>query len=108
MLRDHRAEVMGRAIRRREEVRGLVRISAEKVRRRWGLLKVTIDVENTTDWADPTADRDSAMRRSLVAVHTLLAVDSGTFVSLLEPEPDEERAVGGCNNDGTFPVSDRR
>ena len=28
------------------------------------------------------------MRRSLVAVHTLLAVDDGAFVSLLDPPPD--------------------
>ena len=104
LLRDHRADVMGRAIRRREEVRGLIRISAEKAADAEGLLRIAVDVENTTDWADPAADRDAAMRRSLVAVHTLLAVDGASFVSLLEPEPDEERAVADCSNDGTFPV----
>jgi hypothetical protein len=104
VLRDDRAEVIGRAVRRREEVRGLVRISAEKLDADEPLLKVSIEVENTTDWPEPAADRDSAMRRSLVAVHTLLAVDGASFVSLLEPATVAEQAVAGCSNEGTFPV----
>ncbi len=44
------------------------------------------------------------MRRSLIAVHTVLAIDGGSFVSLLEPPPFAEHAVARCNNDGTFPV----
>ena len=104
VLRDHRAEVVGRAIRRCEEVRGSVRISAERLGDDDQFVKVSIDVENTTDWAVPGADRDSAMRRSLVAVHTLLAIDDGSFVSLLEPAPHAEQVVAGCGNDGTFPV----
>ncbi len=104
VLGDQSADVIGRALRHREELRGLVRISAQKLAAGKPLLKVTIEVENTTDWADPTADRDSAMRRSLVAVHTLLAVDDATFVSLLEPPPEAEQAVADCNNEGTFPV----
>ena len=104
LLRDHRANVAGRAIRRCEEVRGLIRISAERLADDDPLLKVSIVVENSTDWAAPGADRDSAMRRSLVAVHTLLAVDDASFVSLLEPAPHAEQAVAGCTNEGTFPV----
>ena len=104
LLRDHRADVAGRAIRRCEEVRGLIRIAAERLGDDNPLLKVSIEVENTTDWAVPGADRDSAMRRSLVAVHTLLAVDNGSFASLLEPAPHAEQAVAGCANEGTFPV----
>ena len=45
-----------------------------------------------------------AVRRSLVAVHTLLAVDDGAFVSLLDPPEFAAAAVAGCSNDGTFPV----
>jgi hypothetical protein len=37
-------------------------------------------------------------------VHTLLAVDGAKFVSLLEPAPYADQAVGGCVNDGSFPV----
>jgi hypothetical protein len=101
VLRDHRGGIVGRAIRRSEEVHGLVRIRAERLD---SLLKVSVEVENTTEWAEPAVDRDSAMRRSLVAVHTLLAVDDASFVSLLEPAPSAEQAVAGCSNEGTFPV----
>ena len=44
------------------------------------------------------------MRRSLVAVHTLLAVEDGVFVSLLDPPAYAVGAVAGCRSDGTFPV----
>ena len=44
------------------------------------------------------------VRGALVAVHTLVAVDGGTFVSSLDP-PDYARAeAAGCTNTGTFPV----
>ena len=104
VLRDHRGDVVGRAVRRREEVHGAVRISTEMAADDDSLLKVTIAVENTTDWDEPTADRDTAMRRSLIAVHTVLAIDNGSFISLLEPPPFAEHAVTHCTSDGTFPV----
>jgi hypothetical protein len=44
------------------------------------------------------------MRRSLVAVHTLLAIDDGSFVSSLDPPPTAAAAVARCDNEGTFPV----
>ena len=69
-----------------------------------GLVKITVEVANTTDWRGEGADRDAVMARSLVAVHTLLAVDDGAFVSLLDPPEAAAEAVAGCTNDGTFPV----
>jgi hypothetical protein len=44
------------------------------------------------------------MGRSLVAVHTMVAIDGGVFVSLLDPPEEASLAVAGCRNDGTFPV----
>ena len=44
------------------------------------------------------------MRRSLVAVHVLVAVDGGRFVSLLDPPLFAAAAVASCQNGGTFPV----
>jgi hypothetical protein len=104
VLRDHRGDIVGRAIRRCEGVDGLVRISTQRADGDGALLKVTIGVENTTDWGDAAADRDTAMRRSLIAVHTLLAVDDAAFVSLLDPAPSAGSAVASCVSDGTFPV----
>lgn len=104
LLRNHRGEIVGRVSRHREEISGRVQISVEHGED-GRLIKVTIVVENTTPWneTDP-ADRDRVMRRSLIAVHTLLAVDDAAFMSLLEPPEHAAQAVAGCSNDGTFPV----
>jgi hypothetical protein len=106
LLRDHRGDIVGRTTRNREEVSGLVQISAERTHD-GKLMKVRIVVENTTPWNAATTtsvDRDTVMRRSLIAVHTLLAVDDASFISLLEPTEHAEQAVATCTNSGTFPV----
>ena len=103
-LRDHRGDIVGRAVRRREQVDGLVKTSIRGAGEAGQFVKVSVTVENTTTWNGDGANRDVAMRRSLIAVHTLLAVDDAKFVSLLEPTASAEHAVGSCINDGTFPV----
>ena len=105
-VKNRRGEIVGRVTRLREEVQGLVEISTECAESESRLMKVSIVVENTTPWndAETSVDRDRVMRRSLIAVHTLLAVDDASFISLLEPRESAEEAVAGCNNSGTFPV----
>ena len=104
LMRNHRGEVVGSVTRNRVEVSGLVQISAERLDES-RLMKVTITVKNTTPWNETEAvDRDTVMRRSLIAVHTLLAVDDASFVSLLEPAEHATQAIAACSNDGTFPV----
>ncbi len=104
LLRDHRGNIVGRAVRRREQVDGVVRTSVRHADEAGHLLKVSVAIDNTTPWSVDRANRDVAMRRSLIAVHTLLAVDDARFVSLLEPAAVAEGAAAGCVNDGTFPV----
>ena len=67
-------------------------------------VKVAVSVGNTTGCAAPGGVRDHVTRRSLVAVHTLLAVDDGAFVSLLDPPPAAAEAADGCTSVGTYPV----
>jgi hypothetical protein len=94
----------GRLVRRSEPVQGRVIVTANEVDGDGPLVKVTVTVENTTAWAGTNARRESVMDRSLVAVHTMLAVDKGRFVSLLDPPADARDAAGSCQNDGAFPV----
>jgi hypothetical protein len=50
------------------------------------------------------ATRSAALRQSMVSAHSILNIENGEFVSLLEP-PDEFRdAAAGCKNVGTWPV----
>lgn len=96
--------VAGRIVRSAERVEGLVRLTAGWADGPAALLKVTIEVRNATDWGEAGAPRDEVMRRSLIAVHTLAAVEDGAFISLLDPAEGAEQAVAACTSVGAFPV----
>jgi hypothetical protein len=96
--------VAGRAVRRTEPIDGAVRVSTAWAEGAAALVKVSVEVENGTIWREDGADRDAVVARSLLAVHTLLAVDDGAFVSSLDPPEFAKAAVAGCRNDGAFPV----
>jgi hypothetical protein len=53
---------------------------------------------------DPRAEREAAMRQSLLGAHTLLAVHEGAFVSLLHPPAWAAEAARTCVNLHTWPV----
>ena len=82
----------------------MVRIESEHCPGPYPLTKLRVTIENHTDWCDTTVRRDVVMRRSLVAVHTLIHSDDATFLSLLEPPEFAKALVDDCSNIGTFPV----
>ncbi len=98
--------VAGRLVRRCQPVVGRVRVDTEAGGGGASLVKVIVTVENVTGGAGhPGArQRDDALRSSLVAVHTMLAVDDGSFVSLLDPPAGAEQAAAACHSDGCYPV----
>jgi hypothetical protein len=101
-------EVVGKAVRISSAVDGIVTVSAAWADGPAALVKVTVEVGNVTAGppgpTDRAPDRDEVLASSLVAVHTLLAVDDGAFLSVLDPPARAAEAVAGCDNDGTFPV----
>jgi hypothetical protein len=94
----------GRVVRELWPVDGQVRLSAAALSS--GLMRLTVTVDNVTECAPSLAasGRDAAMRRSMVAVHTLLAADGGCFLSVLDPPPFAIEAAAACTSTGTFPV----
>jgi hypothetical protein len=94
----------GRVVRERWPVRGLVRLETEHCPGPYPLTKLRVTVENVTDGCEPQVARDQAMRRSLVAVHTLFHSEDARFISLLEPPEFARAAIDTCKNEGTFPV----
>ena len=104
LIRDSDGILAGRLVRRRDQVDGRIRLRTEELDDDGPLIKVMVSVENTTEWAGPSQRRDALMTRSLVAVHTMLAVEGARFVSLLDPPERWRRAVAGCRNEGAFPV----
>ena len=94
----------GRFIRERVPVDGAVRVVTAPVADGSPYVKVTVAVENGTAWSDDRRLRADVVAQSLVAVHTMLAVDGATFVSLLDPPEDAADAARTCRSDGTYPV----
>ena len=94
----------GRVVRERWPVDAVVRLESEHCPGPYPLTKLRVAVENHTDWCDTAVPRDVVMRRSLVAVHTLLHSDDARFISLLEPPEFARAAVDECRNEATFPV----
>lgn len=108
LLRAGDGTVVGRFVRHREPVTGRVRIATSRPDGESPYVKVAVTVENTTAWTrgdvHRTMHRDDAMPRSLISVHTMLGVDDGRFVSLLDPPDDAARAAHDCHSDGAYPV----
>ena len=94
----------GRFVRRRRLVQGLVHVATERPDPGAPYVRVSVSIENTTPWVETSLRRDDAMGHSLVAVHTMAAVDGGRFISLLDPPDDAMGAVATCHSDGLYPV----
>ena len=94
----------GRLVRRRWPVSAQVSVRATWLDGPFRMARVTISIDNTTVVAAPGAAREDAIHQSLVAVHTLAAVDGGRFVSMLDPPRFAADAAAGCHSQGTFPV----
>jgi hypothetical protein len=103
-IRDPSGAVIGRLVRRRWGVSGLLRLSAERLEAASELLKLQIRIENVTDWSDPPVGRGEALKRSLIAAHLLVATDAGRFISLLEPPQWVRPLAESCENLHTWPV----
>jgi hypothetical protein len=89
-------------VRQQSEVQGELVITCQQVRE--DLLKVRVDVSNTTPLANADANRDDALLHSLVSAHTVLNVTNGEFISLLEPPAEVQGFVAQCQNVGAWPV----
>jgi hypothetical protein len=68
-------------------------------------VKLRLVLENRDPWRPEFAsDRDAMLARSLVGTHLLLAIDDGSFVSLLEPPEPAAALAAACENRHTWPV----
>jgi len=100
---DSDGEAVGEIVRRQEAIRGTIDISAEAIAK--DLYKIGVIVRNATPLETcPSTSRDEALLRSLVSTHTILGVEGGEFVSLLEPPDDLQELAKQCQNVGAWPV----
>ena len=99
------ADGVGRLLRQREPLRVGVVVTATRPVSPYAVTLVTVRIENRTVVSAPSpGDRPAWLRHALVACHLLLEVDGASFVSLLDPPEWAKGFVGGCVNEGVFPV----
>lgn len=79
---------------------GIIETSSELVGD--DLFKIRVGIFNQGPFAGST--REDALVQSLVSTHTILGVEDGEFISLLDPPAELREAVGLCKNIGTWPV----
>ncbi|GHF00364.1 hypothetical protein GCM10017786_36490 [Amycolatopsis deserti] len=101
-----RTEILGQTgklVRRSWSVTGELRLSAQVLGGRNGI-RLRADVVNTTEWYEPDSPREEALRHAMLAVHVVLAVNAGRFVSLTEPPPWARTAAEQCRSHRLWPV----
>ncbi len=99
----------GLVTRRTWGLAGALRLLAEPLPGPFGALRLRLVVENSSTADDPDtplaqAPREVALRRSLVAAHTMLAVSPGSFLSLTDPPEWAAPAAAACVNEHVWPV----
>jgi hypothetical protein len=69
------------------------------------LSRYRIVIANRTAWnGNDYVSRDAVLRRSLISTHTILTVEHGEFISLIDPPQKFRNAALNCTNVGTWPV----
>ncbi|MGI8494648.1 MAG: hypothetical protein ACR2L1_04955, partial [Pyrinomonadaceae bacterium] len=121
-LRDESNKIVGVIVRTQEEVKGKISVQSSKFKvqsseaenderrttndeRRTNLCKLTVKISNRTPFENAEAKmREEALLHSTVSTHTILTIENGEFVSMLEPPDELSEAVSKLENIKTYPV----
>jgi hydrogenase maturation protease len=99
---DMNLKPLAQVTRHQNGLEGTILVSFQLLRR--DVMKISIDIENASSFASDATDRNSALMSSFLSAHSILTVERGEFVSLLDPPDDLRDAVASCKNIGNFPV----
>ena len=102
-LRDEQGRAVGAIVREWENLTASVQFDSAQCHD--GIFRVTVRVSNLSSFEPlATVSREDALAFSLVSAHTILGVEHGEFVSLLDPPANLKDVAALCNNIGTWPV----
>ena len=91
-------------VRRSQELTGLLTARLDSLDGPFGGVRLRLDLRNTSPWTAADATRETALRHALLAAHLILSVDSGHFLSMLDPPEWAKPAVEACVNERVWPV----
>jgi hypothetical protein len=102
---EERETVAGAPVsRRRERLLGSVRVRATQLPGPWRAARLTVQVRNESGAPLEAATREQALPGALVAVHMIITVKGGAFVSMTDPPEWAREETGRCDNIGCWPV----
>ncbi len=100
---DQRQHIGGVIVRRQEAVEGVVELAAEAVDD--SVFKITVRVLNKTAVPpDLLHDGNEIIMRTFTSTHTILHVEGGAFISLIDPPAVYASAASACRNIGAWPI----
>jgi hypothetical protein len=100
---DRKQRPAGLILRRQEAIDGLVEMAAEAVDAE--LFKVTVRIINRTPLATGELDdQEAVLMHTFASAHSILYVEDGKFLSLMDPPPAAAPHAATCKNLGTWPV----
>ena len=79
-------------------------IRAERIPGPYGVLKMTVRLENRSVSAQPPQVREDGLRCALISAHLLIGAEHGSFLSMTDPPEWASQLVAECVNTGTWPV----
>lgn len=95
--------IVGVVIREWETVSGSLSVDVKRCGQ--GVFKVAVQIQNLTPYEPRQGEvRADVLMYSLVSVHTILGLEDGRFISMLDPPEAMREMVAGCSNQGTWPV----
>lgn len=102
-LRDEQGHFVGVIVRDWQRLSASVNFDAVECRD--NVVRIKVSVVNLTPFdCCETTTRDDALAFSLISAHTILGVEQGQFLSLLEPPSGFDDLTAECTNIGTWPV----
>jgi len=101
-ITDETGRVVGKVLRTLCELQLALKVRAESLNE--SVFRISVRVENITDPATSLSTREAALLHSPISTHTLLGVQDGRFVSLLETPEELVPFAKDCMNVGCYPV----
>ncbi|WP_312030188.1 hypothetical protein [Actinomycetospora sp. TBRC 11914] len=104
-IRDAAGARRGTRVRETASLRGRLVVGLAPVPGPYGAARLRVDVVNDAEaGGGEHGGRDRVLDRSLIAAHTVLALDRGAFVSATDPPEWAAPAVRECVNEHSWPV----